>query len=73
MVIVSDGRANLSIDGEDPLEDALMWSRMIAKNNISSIFIDTQSHHLAFGYGPDISKALTAKYFRLDQLIEEMG
>ncbi|MBF0495304.1 MAG: magnesium chelatase subunit D family protein [Deltaproteobacteria bacterium] len=73
MVIVSDGRANLSIDGEDPLEDALMWSQMIAKNNISSIFIDTQSHHLAFGYGPDISKALTAKYFRLDQLIQEMG
>ena len=68
LVVLSDGKANVSLTGRDPLEEAEELSRRIKGLNVRSIFVDTEADHLAFGYGYELAREMGAKYVRLDEL-----
>jgi len=68
MVIVSDGRANVSFNGGDPIDDAIAVAKRIMKASIDVMFVDTEVDPCAFGYGWDLAKIMKAKYVPLSQL-----
>jgi magnesium chelatase subunit D len=69
MVVVSDGKPNVSLWGGDPLEEALQVAEKMAGNGITFIFLDTEDNPLAFGYGPDIARQAQGIYRPLSGLL----
>ncbi|MCW4044369.1 MAG: putative cobaltochelatase [Candidatus Bathyarchaeota archaeon] len=68
MVLVSDGRANVPLNGGDPVEDAKAAARAINSAGIKSIAIDTERDFISFGLVKQISTELSGKYLRLEEL-----
>lgn len=68
IVVVSDGRANVSLRGGDPVKDALHAARKIAAEGIKSLFIDTELEHFKLGLGLKIAEVMKADYQKLDEL-----
>ncbi|MEM2098607.1 MAG: putative cobaltochelatase [Candidatus Bathyarchaeia archaeon] len=68
LVLVSDGRANVSLNGGDPVEDAKMIAREINLAGINSIVIDTEQDFITVGLVKQICNELGGKYLRLEEL-----
>lgn len=71
MVLVSDGRGNVSLGGEDPMKEALKVSKKIALEGIQSIVIDTEQDFVKLNLAEDIAKEMGASYYRLEDLRAE--
>ncbi len=70
LIVLSDGKANVSLWGKDPLDEAELLAKKIGSLKIKSIFVDTETNHLSFGYGFELARALGAKYIRAEELKE---
>lgn len=70
MVLVSDGKPNLSLYGGDPLEEALIMAERVAQNQTALVFIDTDDDPLAFGYGPQVAQAAGGVYRTMAYLLK---
>jgi magnesium chelatase subunit D len=68
MVLISDGRANVSMNGEPPLQEITAVASMLREEGIQSAVIDTESSMIRFGLAQQISTALGATYFTLEDL-----
>jgi len=68
IVVVSDGRANVSLNGGDPVDDALHAARKIAAEGIKSLVIDTEKDYIRLGLARKIAEAMKADYQQLDEL-----
>jgi len=68
LVLVSDGRANVSFDDDDPVEEAKKVAREIKAANIKSIAIDTEQGFITFGLVRQICSELGGIYLRLEEL-----
>ena len=68
LVLVSDGRANVSPDGNDPVEEAKKIAREIKAANIKSLAIDTEQGFVTFGLVREICSELGGIYLRLEEL-----
>ncbi|MDY0129003.1 MAG: putative cobaltochelatase [Methanosarcina vacuolata] len=68
MVLISDGRANVSMNGEPPLQETKTIASMFRKECIQSAVIDTESSIIKFGLAQEISSALGARYLALEDL-----
>lgn len=68
MVLISDGRANVSINGESPIQETKTIASMFRKKCIQSAVIDTESSMIKFGLAQEISSALGARYLALENL-----
>ncbi|HEY3362095.1 MAG TPA: putative cobaltochelatase [Methanosarcina sp.] len=68
MVLISDGRANVSMNGESPIQETKAIASMFRKECIQSAVIDTESSMIKFGLAQEISSALGAKYLALEDL-----
>jgi len=68
VVLVSDGRANVSLNGESPLQETKTIASMFRKEGIQSAVIDTESSMIKFGLAQEISGALGARYLPLEDL-----
>ena len=68
LVLVSDGRANVPLNGGDPVEEAKLVARAISSAGIKSIAIDTERDFLTFGLVRQISAEMGGKYLRLEEL-----
>ncbi|NLL81804.1 MAG: magnesium chelatase subunit D family protein [Tissierellia bacterium] len=68
LVLVSDGRGNVSIDGEDPLKEAFKISRKIAREGIQSIVIDTEQDFVKLKLAQNIANEMRASYSTLEDL-----
>jgi magnesium chelatase subunit D len=68
MVLVSDGRTNVPLNGGDPVEEAKMAARAISSAGIKSIAIDTERDFITFGLVKQICSEMGGKYFRLEAL-----
>ncbi len=68
MVLLSDGRGNVSMEGGDPFKEALKISDKIAYEGIQSIVIDTEQDFIKLKLVEDIAKTMKASYFRLEEL-----
>ncbi|MDH7498788.1 MAG: putative cobaltochelatase [candidate division NC10 bacterium] len=71
MVVVSDGRPNVSLTGKDPLEETLEIAYQVKQSGIASLFLDVEQDFLRLGLGSQIAAAMGGKYFRLEDLRSE--
>lgn len=68
LVLVSDGKANVSLISGDPVEDAKAIAREIHAYNINSIIVDTEQDFVKLGFMRDLSAEMGGKYLRLEEL-----
>ena len=68
MVLISDGRANVSMDGEPPVQETKTIASLFRKEGIQSAVIDTENSMVKFGLAREISSALGARYMALEEL-----
>jgi magnesium chelatase subunit D len=68
VVLISDGRANVSMNGEPPLQETETIASMFRNECIQSAVIDTESSIIKFGLAREISSALGARYLALEDL-----
>ncbi|MGB9841581.1 MAG: putative cobaltochelatase [Candidatus Bathyarchaeales archaeon] len=68
LVLVSDGRANVSLNGGDPVEEAKAVARAISSAGINSIAIDTERSFITLGLVRQVCAELGGKYFQLEEL-----
>jgi magnesium chelatase subunit D len=68
MVLISDGRANVSMDGKQPIQETKAVASLFRKEGIQSAVIDTESSIIKFGLAQEISNALGARYLALEEL-----
>ena len=71
LVLISDGRANASLESGDPVEEAKKAAREIREANIRSIAIDTERGFPAFGLVREICDEMGGIYLRLEELRSE--
>ena len=77
LVLISDGRSNISIvEGADPMGEIEKLGTMAQEEGIHSIVIDSEVTKknkfvgFTFEFAKDIAEFFNAKYFRLDKLSE---
>ena len=68
MVLISDGRANVSMNGEPPIQETKTIASLFREDGIQSAVIDTESSMIKFGLAQEISSALGARYLALEDL-----
>jgi magnesium chelatase subunit D len=68
MVLVSDGRANVPLNGGDPVEEAKNVAHAINSAGIKSIAIDTERDFITLGLVKQICAAMEGKYLQLEEL-----
>jgi len=68
LVFVSDGRANVPLNGGDPVEEAKSVAHEISSAGIKSVAIDTEREFITFGMVKQICNEMNGKYFRLEEL-----
>ncbi len=68
LVLVSDGRANVSLHGADPAEEALAIAGRIGQAGIPAWVIDSEQGFIRLGLAVELAKALGGRYSRLDEL-----
>ena len=73
LVLVSDGKPNLSFSGLDPVDEAFQTAAWLRRNGITFIFIDTEPNPLAFGCGPDIARKAGGTYRTLMDLLKSQA
>ncbi len=68
LVLVSDGKGNVSLKGDDPMEEARSAARQIGKAHIHSICIDTEETRKLEGRMEDLSRQMGGLYLRPEEL-----
>jgi magnesium chelatase subunit D len=68
MILISDGKANVSMGSGSPLEDAKEMASHIRDAGISSLVIDSEQNFISFGLAHALSDDLGARYLKLEDL-----
>jgi magnesium chelatase subunit D len=68
MVLISDGKANVSMGSGSPLEDAKEVATHIRDAGISSVVIDSEQNFISLGLAHTLSDDLGARYLKLEDL-----
>lgn len=71
ILFLSDGKANYSISGKDPIKESLELAQKIKKENIRTIVIDTEKGFIKLEMAKTLSEALGAEYYKLENLKSE--
>ena len=71
LVLVSDGKGNVSLNGGNPIEEAKVIAQEIRAANIRSIVIDTEQGFVTLGPAKQIATELRGTYIRLAELKSE--
>ena len=71
MILISDGKANVSMGSGSPIDDAKEVAAHIRDAGISSFVIDSEQSFITFGLAHTLSDELGAKYLRLEDLQAE--
>lgn len=72
LILISDGRANVGgVFTDDPVDDAIIVSRFLAKQKIHTAVIDTEAGFIKLGLPKLIGEHLGAVYYKIDDLKRE--
>jgi len=71
MILISDGKGNVSLGSGSPMDDARVVAAHIRDAGISSFVIDSENGYISFGLAQSLSEDLGAKYLKLDDLKAE--
>lgn len=68
LILISDGKANVSMGGGKPVDEAKQMAAMIKSAGIKSLVIDAEQSFIGLGLAQEISNELGAKYLKLEEL-----
>ncbi|MBQ6547327.1 MAG: VWA domain-containing protein [Candidatus Methanomethylophilaceae archaeon] len=68
MILISDGKGNVSMSSMRPLEEAMMIAGEIKGLNVSSLVLDTEVSAVSLGFAKRISDSLGGRYMRLSDI-----
>jgi magnesium chelatase subunit D len=68
LVLVSDGRANVSLHGGDPLEELPALGVELARQRVHTVVVDTDESKVRLGFAAEVARALSADYLPITQL-----
>ncbi|MDO8886224.1 putative cobaltochelatase [Candidatus Oleimmundimicrobium sp.] len=71
MVLITDGKANVSINEKNAVEEAREIAERIAEAKIKSLVIDTENDFLNLGLAKDLANACGGEYIKLEELEAE--
>lgn len=68
LVLISDGKANVSIGTENVFQEVKEIAGTIRKSGIKSIVIDTEAGFIRFNKSLEIAEAMGGRYYKLEDL-----
>lgn len=68
LVIISDGKANVSSSNLKPFEDVEKITEIIKESKIEPVVIDSEEGLVRLGFAKKLSEKLDAKYLTLDEI-----
>jgi len=68
IVLITDGRTNVALHGQDPLADAREVGQQIAARGVGGIVLNTEQGRLKLGLAEDLARALSMPCIPLPQL-----
>jgi magnesium chelatase subunit D len=68
LVLISDGRANVSVHGADPFAEAIEAARGLRAASVPSLVVDTEQGQVCLGLARRLADELGARYVRLPEL-----
>lgn len=68
LVLVSDGRTNVTINGDDAFLEAVEMGKRIAGEGIQTIVVDTEVDFIKLGLARKLAAAMSARYYRIEDL-----
>ena len=71
LILLSDGKANFSFSGKDPVIESLEIAEKIKKEKIKCIVIDTEEGFIKLEMARALSEAMEADYYKLDNIKSE--
>ena len=71
LILLSDGKANFSFSGKDPVIESLEIAEKIKKEKIKCIVIDTEEGFIKLEMARTLSEAMEADYYKLDNIKSE--
>jgi magnesium chelatase subunit D len=71
IVLVSDGRANSSVNGGNDFQEAVNMANKISNEGIQGIVIDTEQEFIKLGLAKKIAEAMNAQYYKVEEIEAE--
>ncbi len=68
LVLLSDGRGNVALGQDSPLNEAYTAAGIIDDDKIPSVVVDTESGFIKLGMVQSVAEAMDAQYLKLDDL-----
>jgi magnesium chelatase subunit D len=68
LLLVSDGRANVSLYGGDPLSELYSLGAELQRHRVHTLLVDADDGKVNFGFGPEVASALGAGYLPVGEL-----
>jgi len=68
LIVVSDGRANVALQGSDPIEDVRRMSAKIRELDVNSMVVDTEAEHFRIGLASRLASWLGGPCYRIEDL-----
>lgn len=68
LILVSDGRGNVSLSDKNPLAESFSIAAMIKEAKIPSLVLDSEEGFVSLGYAKKLADAMGAKYMKLSEL-----
>ncbi|MHC1570580.1 MAG: magnesium chelatase subunit D family protein [Methermicoccaceae archaeon] len=68
LVLISDGRANISIEGQGTREEIIALAEHLKTTGVHALVIDTERGSFGLGYCREIAMHSGGQYYKLDEL-----
>ena len=68
LVLLSDGRGNVALGPDSPLDEAYAAAGIISDGKIPSVVVDTESGYIRLGMVQPVAEAMGAQYLKLEDL-----
>lgn len=68
LILISDGKANVSLRSDDPFADALTAAEQVRLSGVGAMVLDTENSYIRFGFAKQIAERMDAQYISLDEV-----
>ena len=68
LVLLSDGRGNVALGQDSPLDEAYAAAGIIGDDKVPSVVVDTESGFIRLGMVQPVAEAMGAQYLKLENL-----
>lgn len=68
LIVVSDGKANVPLKTNNPLQDAFDLGEKIRNEGIKTMVIDTEDNYIEYGFSKDLAEKMDSDYIKITQI-----